>query len=430
MLNHNLLSVSLNREGVLTRRDLLRLAGFGCAGLSGLGILQRLGLSAEKLKREGRACILVFLNGAPSQLETWDPKPGHENGGPTKAVQTAIPGVQFAEYWPKMAALMKDASVIRTMHGKEAAHERGVYHLKTGRRLTGAKNFPHFGSLVADKLGDPEADIPNFVSIGRTLSSGFLGVRVAPFTVERAGQLPANVSTTVPQSRVDRRLTLLGQQDADFSRVGAASIAAEHQQLYERAARLMTANRLKAFTLNGESEETKTAYGGSSFGQGCLVARRLVEAGVPFVEVQKGGWDMHNDLWKRMPTNAREVDQGLAQLITDLKQRGLLQKTLVLCLGEFGRTPKINQRTPEVGRDHWARNFNLLIAGGGIRGGVCVGETNPDGVEIKDRPVEVDDLFATMCAVMGIDADEELITPEGRPLRIVDSGAAVKELLS
>jgi hypothetical protein len=411
MLRHNLLSVTLNREGVVTRRDLLRLGMGAFAGLSGATFLTRLGLSAEKLKREGRACILVFLNGAPSQLETWDPKPGHENSGPTKAISTAIPGVQFAEYWPQLAALMKDVSVIRTMHGKEAAHERGVYHLKTGRRLTGAKNFPHFGSLVAHKLGDPDSDIPNFVSIGRTLSSGFLGVRV-------------------PQPRIDRRLALLREQDADFSRAGAAEIATEHQQLYERAARLMTAERLKAFTLNGESDAIKSAYGSSAFGQGCLVARRLVEAGVPFVEVQRGGWDMHNDLWQRIPAAATEVDQGLAQLITDLKQRGLLSKTLVLCLGEFGRTPKINQRTPQVGRDHWARNFNLLIAGGGIKGGVCVGETNPDGVEIKDRPVEVDDLFATMCAVMGIDADEELITPEGRPLRIVDNGTAVKELLA
>lgn len=429
MLHHNLLSVTLNREGAVTRRELLRLGWGGLAGLSGTAFLTRFGLSAEKLKREGRACIMVFLNGAPSQLETWDPKPGHENSGPTKAISTALPGVQFAEYWPKLAALMKDVSVIRTLHGKEAAHERGVYHLKTGRRLTGAKNFPHFGSLVAHKLGDPESDIPNFVSIGRTLSSGFLGVRVAPFTVDRAGQLPANVTSAVPQPRIDRRLALLRDQDADFARLGAAEIATEHQQLYDRAARLMTADRLKAFTLNGESEAVKSAYGSSAFGQGCLVARRLVEAGVPFVEVQRGGWDMHNDLWQRLPAAAAEVDQGLSQLLTDLKQRGMLSKTLVICLGEFGRTPKINQRTPQVGRDHWARNFNLLIAGGGIKGGVCVGDTNPDGVEIKDRPVEVDDLFATMCAVMGIDADEELITPEGRPLRIVDNGTAVKELL-
>ncbi|MFV0443063.1 MAG: DUF1501 domain-containing protein [Planctomycetaceae bacterium] len=430
MLNNNLLSVSLNRDGLVTRRDLLRLSGLGFAGLSAASLLGRIGLSAEQLKREGRACIMVFLNGAPSQLETFDPKPGHENGGQTKAIQTAIPGVQFAEFWPKMATLMRDVSVIRTLHGKEAAHERGVYHLKTGRRLTGVKNFPHFGALVADRLGDPDSDIPNFVSIGRTLSSGFLGVRVAPFTVDKAGQLPANVTSGLQQKRLDYRLELLQQQDQDFAAAGAAGIAAEHQELYSRAAHLMTAQKLKAFTLNGESEATKAAYGSHAFGQGCLVARRLVESGVPFVEVQKGGWDMHQELWTRMPVAAGEVDQGLSQLVTDLKQRGLLEKTLVLCLGEFGRTPKINQSAPSVGRDHWARNFNLLIAGGGIKGGVCVGETNADGVEAKERPVEVDDLFATMCTTMGIDPDEELISNEGRPLRIVDKGTAVSELLA
>ena len=429
MLNNNLLSVCLNREGIITRRDLLRLSGAGFAGMSAMGILQRIGLSAEQLKREGKACIMVFLSGAPSQMETFDPKPGHENGGPTKTVQTAISGVHFAEYWPKMAKLMNEMSVIRSMHGKEAAHDRGRYHLKTGRRLTGVKNFPHFGALVADKLGDPDADVPNFVSIGRTLSAGFLGVRVAPFTVDRAGQLPANVSNSLPRQRMTRRLDLLSQQDADFAKAGATAIAAEHQELYDRAARLMTAERLKAFTLNGESDATKAAYGNHAFGQGCLVARRLVESGVPFVEVQKGGWDMHQNLWQNMPRNAGEVDQGLSQLIKDLKQRGMLDKTLVLCLGEFGRTPKINQRTPEVGRDHWARNFNLLIGGGGVRGGVCVGETNADGVEAKERPVEVDDLFATMCTTLGIDPAEELISNEGRPLRIVDNGLPVNELL-
>ncbi|MCA9052231.1 MAG: DUF1501 domain-containing protein [Planctomycetaceae bacterium] len=429
MLNNNLLSVSLNHQGLLTRRDLLRLSGAGFAGLSAMGLLQRIGLSAERLKQEGRACIMVFLNGAPSQLETFDPKPGQENGGPTKTVQTSISGVHFAEYWRKLAGMMQDLSVIRSMHGKEAAHDRGVYHLKTGRRLTGVKNFPHFGALVADKLGDPDADVPNFVSIGRTLSAGFLGVRVAPFTVDKAGQLPANVSSGLPQQRIDRRLELLHQQDSDFAKAGATAISAEHQELYDRAARLMTAQRLKAFTLNGESDAVKAAYGNHAFGQGCLVARRLVESGVPFVEVQKGGWDMHQDLWQKMPANAAEVDQGLSQLVSDLKQRGLLDKTLVICLGEFGRTPKINQRTPTVGRDHWARNFNLLIGGGGIKGGVCFGETNSDGVETKDRPVEVDDLFATMCTAMGIDPDEELISNEGRPLRIVDDGTAVKELL-
>jgi hypothetical protein len=427
---HNLLHVNLNRDGLVTRRRLLQLTGAGLAGLSGGGILHVLGLSAAEVRRQGHACIFVFLNGAPSQFETWDPKPGTDNGGPTKAISTTIPGVQFAEYWPKVARLTKDLSVIRTMAGKEAAHERGQYHLHTGRRLGGTSNFPHLGSVVAQELGDPEADIPNFVSIGNTLSSGFLGVKVAPFVIDRAGQLPANVRRLIPPGRTDRRMALLTQQDESFAAAGAASIAREHGELYRKASKLMVSKRLTAFTLDGESEQMKSSYGGHAFGQGCLVARRLVESGVPFVEVQRGGWDMHQDLWQNIPNVAGEVDQGLSALIADLKQRGMLEKTLVVALGEFGRTPKINQRTPNVGRDHWARNFNLLIAGVGIRGGRCVGKTSDDGMQITDRPVEVDDLFQTMCRCLGVDADKELITPEGRPLRIVDAGAAIEELLS
>lgn len=429
MPNNNLLHVNLNRHGLVTRRKLLQLAGAGFAGLSGAGILRQFGLHADELRREGRACIMVFLQGAPSQFETWNPKPGHANGGPTKVIDTAIPGVPFAEYWPKMAALMSDVSVIRTMAGKEAAHERGRYHLRTGRRLGGASNFPHFGSLVARDLGDPEADIPNFVSIGNTISAGFLGVQYAPFVVDRAGEMPANISGLVGAPRLDRRLALLREQDADFAGAGAETVSLEHQELYRKAARMMASERLEAFTLNGESDAVKEAYGNNAFGQGCLVARRLVESGTPFVEVQRGGWDMHASLWQNMPRAAGEVDQGLSALITDLKQRGLLERTLVLCLGEFGRTPAINQRTPDVGRDHFARNFNMLLAGAGVAGGVCVGATSDDGMEITDRPVEVDDLFQTMCHCMGIDADEELITPEGRPLRIVDAGRRIEELV-
>jgi hypothetical protein len=428
-MNNNLLHVKLNAEGRVTRRRLLQLAGAGFAGLSGAGILQQIGLHADELRREGRACILVFLQGAPSQFETWNPKPGHPNGGPTKVIDTAIPGVQFAEYWPQMARLMNEVSVIRTLAGKEAAHERGRYHLRTGRRLGGTSNFPHFGSVVARELGDPDADIPNFVSIGNTISAGFLGVQYAPFIVGRAGQMPANITGTVGTPRLDRRLAMLREQDADFAEAGAESISHEHQELYRKAARMMTSQRLRAFTLNGESEAVKNKYGDHAFGQGCLVARRLVESGTPFVEVQRGGWDMHANLWQNMPRAAGEVDQGLSALITDLQERGMLERTLVLCLGEFGRTPKINQRTPNVGRDHFARNFNMLMAGAGVAGGVCVGATSGDGMEIADRPVEVDDLFQTMCHCMGIDADEELITPAGRPLRIVDAGRRIEELV-
>lgn len=421
--------IQLNSSGLITRRSFLHLAGARVAGVGAMGVLSSLGLNAEEIKKQGKSCILVFLNGAPSQLETWDPKPGTGNGGPTKGIQTAIPGVLFAEFWPKLAASMKDLSVIRSLVGKEAAHERGTYHLRTGHRLAGTTKFPHFGSIVANKLGNLESDIPNFVSIGNTLSSGFLGVKFAPFIVNKPGALPDNVTNGAGNARMERRLALLKEQDATLATAGAEALAKEHEEIYRRAARMMTSVRLKAFDISSEGDAVKAAYGPSQFGQGCLVARRLVEVGVPFVEVQRGGWDMHESLWDRMGKTAPEVDQGVAQLIADLKQRNLYDKTLVLVMGEFGRTPKINQRNPAVGRDHWARNFNLLIGGGGIRGGVCVGKTSDDGSSVIDRPVEVDDLFQTMAKALGIDATEELITPEGRPIRIVDAGTALSELV-
>jgi uncharacterized protein (DUF1501 family) len=187
---------------------------------------------------------------------------------------------------------------------------------------------------------------------------------------------------------------------------------------------------LKAFQLEGESEAVRAEYGGSKFGQSVLVARRLIESGVPFVEVQRGGWDMHNDLYARFEPAAGEVDQALGALLADLKRRGLLDTTLVVCMGEFGRTPKLNRRSPKPGRDHWIRCFNVLLAGAGINGGRVIGSTSANGQEVADRPVSIEDLFQTICKAIGVDANKELYTPESRPVKIVDGGAPVAELFS
>lgn len=419
--------MNLNRRGDISRRQALQ---FGAAGLAGSAFLGAIHAQAAELKKQNRACILMWLSGAPSQLEMFDPKPGTKNGGPTKAISTSVAGIKIAEHWPKLAKQMREIAVIRAMVGKEAAHDRGTYHLHTGRRLGAPEKFPTFGSVVAHQLGDDGSDLPNFVSIGQTQSSGFLGVKVAPFIVNRAGQLPADVSTATPRARMDRRLALLQEQESDFAAAGASALVDEHKVLYSKATRLMRTPRLKSFTLNGESEETKAAYGSNPTGQGLLVARRLIESGVPFVEVRKGGWDMHDSVFDRIKPAAGEVDQGVSALLIDLKERGMLDKTLVICMGEFGRTPKINSRTPKPGRDHWARNFNILLAGAGIRGGQAIGATSDDGQEVIRRPVTVEDFFQTLCKAMTIDADEEFWTPSGRPLKIVDGGQPVNELFS
>ncbi|QDU17680.1 hypothetical protein CA11_55280 [Gimesia maris] len=420
-----ILHLNLNRRGGLSRRNFLQSAALGIGGSS---LLSQFRLHAEDLKKEGRSCILLWLAGAPSQMETWDPKPGTPNGGETKKIQTQSPGVEIAHYWPKIAAAMNEIAVIRAMTGKEAAHERGTYHLHTGHRMLGIEKFPHFGSVVARELGDPQSDIPNFVSIGQTLSSGFLGVQVAPFIIDRPGLLPDNVVNSTSDLRQRRRLALLSQQEAEFAKAGATELVKEQSELYQKANLMMTSPRLKAFQFDDEPAAMQEAYGKSQTGQGLLVARRLVEAGVPFVEVRSTGWDMHSSVFSSMARRAPDVDQGLSQLLLDLKQRGLLEKTLVLCMGEFGRTPKINARGPAPGRDHWVRNFNLLMAGAGIKGGQVIGKTDENGQEITEDPVQVDDLFQSMCKAMQIDADMELHTPVGRPVRLVDGGAVIKGL--
>ncbi|MFO0871644.1 MAG: DUF1501 domain-containing protein [Pirellulales bacterium] len=399
------------------------------AALIGTRLAQACSLQAAEETGRRKSCILLWLGGAPSQLEMWDPKPGTANGGSTKAISTAVPGVQIAHYWPRLAKKMSSAAIIRTVVGKEAAHERGTYHLHTGRRLTGGTPFPNLGSVVAHELGDPQSDLPNFVSVGSTLSAGYLGVRFAPFAIEKPGELPENVAALAPDPQLARRLELLAAQEADFASAGARRLVDERQALYTRAYRMMRSPRLPAFQLDSEKEATRAAYGNSRFGQGVLVARRLVEAGVPFVEVQRGGWDMHNDLVARFEPAAADVDQALAALLDDLKERGLLGSTLVICMGEFGRTPKLNSRSPKPGRDHWIRCFNVLLAGAGIRGGAVVGKTSANGQEVSDRAVSVEDLFQTFCRALEIQADKELYTPESRPVKIVDGGAPVKELL-
>lgn len=423
-LDDTCLHLRVTAEGCVSRRSVLRL---GAAALAGSGLQGQIRLHAEELKKQGRSCILVWLGGGPSQLETWDPKPGTPNGGQTKAIGTKVSGIQIAEYWPKIAQSLDRWAVIRSMTNKEGAHERATYQLHTGRRPTGSLKFPNIGSVVAEQLGRPDAELPNFVSVGNTIGSGFLGVHSQPFIVHKAGALPDNVAQSVSKEQLERRLAMVREQNAQFALAGAKSLAGEQQGLYAQATRMVLSPKLKAFQLEGESEKTREAYGRSAFGQGLLVARRLIESGVPFVEVERGGWDNHQEIFKAVPKMAGEVDQGLAALNEDLHQRGLLEKNLVICMGEFGRTPKVNARS---GRDHWPKTFSLLLSGAGIRGGRVIGKTTPDGSDVADQPVSVEDLFQTICAAIGLDASTTLEAPNGRPIKIVDGGQMITGLFS
>lgn len=436
MLSHDMQIRVAPDGGILSRRSFLTnvAAGsaLGAASLGALGWIDAVKAEAQSLKKKGMSCILLFMRGAPSQFETFDPKPGTSTGGPTKAIKTAVPGIEIAEGWEKTAAQMKDIAVLRSVFSKEGQHDRAVHLLHTAYLPSGSVKYPSVGSIVASELGDPGFDLPHFVSVGglgANFSPSYLGMQYSAFVVNNPNQMPQNVELppNVSPDRLKRRLALMDRLQKDFAESGGKARVEEQKALHESAAKMILSPRLKAFDLSQEKEAAKSRYGSSQFGQGCLLARRLVEAGVTFVEVASNGWDTHEDNFNRVKTLAGQTDPGVAALIADLRERGLLEKTLVIWMGEFGRTPTINPRT---GRDHYPRSFNVLMAGGGIKGGQVVGATSADGKSIKDDPISVPDLFCSIYKALQLDPRKENHSAEGRPIKLVDGGAPIKPLFA
>lgn len=430
MSEHSLMHVRMSGDGVFSRRTFVRTLGVGAVAAASIGWKDAVTLHAEELRKQGMACIQLFMNGGPSQFETWDPKPGHANGGPTKAINTAVNGIQIAENWTNVGQQMKDIAVIRSMTNKEGAHPRAVYQLHTGYLPSGAIKYPTFGSIVAKEIGDHDFELPNFVSVaGRgftnTAGSGFLGTKYAPFAVTDPNRMPGNTDTGVAGERFQRRLGLMKDLEEDFAASGAQKAVADHQAIYRGAASLVTSPKLKAFDLSQEKDAIRDRYGRTTFGQGCLLARRLVETGVTFVEVELGSWDTHQDNFERTKSLSAQSDKGFAALVADLKERGMLERTLVIWMGEFGRTPRVN---PQNGRDHYPRVFSAALAGGGVKGGQVIGASSADGTDVKSRPVTVPDLFCSLCQSLKINPRKENIGPLDRPIKIVDGGTSVKEL--
>ncbi len=404
----------------------------GISSFLGLIAMQHFGSSSfaqlEDVIPRAKHCIVLFMSGGASQLDTFDPKPGTKNGGPFAAIPTSAKGIQVSEHLPNVAEQAHHLSVIRSMVSREGNHERARYLLHTGYAPGGAVRHPTLGSITSHYLEDEFLDLPSCVNINSpTYSGGFLGAAHDPFVVKNPMMPVEDISypAQMDTNRFRERLKMLRAIEKDFiaKRTGRSTEA--HEAIYKKADELINSPKIDAFNLDDEPIATREAYGMNRFGQGCLMARRLVEAGVKFVEVSLDGWDTHQNNFERTEELLDRVDPAFAMLLKDLSERDLLDETMVLWLGEFGRTPRINEND---GRDHHTNGWSAVVAGGGVRGGQVVGSTNEDGTDVVSGAVGVPDLFASLCFALGIDGDEENYSRSGRPIRVVNDGTVIEEL--
>jgi len=445
------------------RRDILRMTGAGVLGTSMSGWLERLAAQTAESRERRRSCILLWMNGGPSQIDTFDPKPGHANGGPVRAIDTNVNGIRISEYLPRLARTMDKLALVRSMNTREGDHSRGTFLMRTGYLPQGPIQYPPLGSLISKELVNDECPLPNFVSIApyrlfspQSFAPGFLGPRYAPLIVGdniNPGAMRAGMATDyeqylrvqdmqaaegVSRAHFDGRVGLLQDLERDFTGNHPGAAPASHAMAYDRAARLIRTEARTAFSLDDEPARLRDAYGRNLFGQGCLLARRLVERGVPFVEVTLGpipgnpaGWDTHGQNFNNVRSLCEVLDPAWSSLMDDLSDRGLLDTTTVVWMGEFGRTPRINGGQ---GRDHFPNAWSTVIGGGGIRGGQVFGRTSADGMTIDtghQRAVAVPDFLATVCRALGIDPRNTNMSNVARPIPITDHGATpIRELLA
>ena len=409
----------------MNRRDLMKLSAAGVLGFSASNWLNILAARAAETRQQTKNCILLWMAGGPSHKDTFDLRPGTENGGSFRQIQTAVPGIQISEHFPQFARLTNHAAIIRSMSTPEGAHARASYNMHTGyREGQGGIVYPSMGAIVSKELGNESQPLPNFVSVGqRSYGSGFLGARHQPLVVNDPARGVENLRTGISEGQFSSRVGLLEELEQGFHSNHNAHAAQAHRTTTQRAVTLMRDSGAAAFDLSREPAASRTPYGTSKFGEGCLMARRLVEAGVKFVEVTLGGWDTHQNNWARVRTLSEQVDAGMSALIRDLRDRNLLDNTLVIWMGEFGRTPRINQRGAQPGRDHYPRAWSSVMVGGGIRGGQVIGRTDAEAATVVDRPVNTFDFMSTVCRALGIDFNKQNHAPNGRPIRIVDRPA-------
>ena len=403
------------------------------ASTLGLALSPRMkAIAAEGDSRKtAKACILVFLEGGPSHIDTFDPKPGAKTNGPFTAIDTSVAGVQFSEHFPRLAAQMEHLAVIRSLTSKEGDHERANTLLHTGYSPTQVLEYPNLGAVVAKEQGTADETAPPFVSFGGTSGAGYLGAEFSPHIVGDVAN-PAqhlNLPEGITEERLAARLKALEQFNARATGRLDRDRAAAYSRLTDRANKFRQSQALQPFKDEEVEEDLFVKYGrdvaGGTVARQFLLARRMIEQGVKFVEIRVTGWDTHADNFNQVQLLAAQLDPALAALIADLSDRGLLETTLVACLGEFGRTPQINGAQ---GRDHWSEAFSAVLAGGGVKGGQAIGSSDHEGAQVKNRPVTVPDLHASLFHAFGIDPAKQYRTPDNRPIKLTNGGHIVEEL--
>lgn len=419
---------------VFPRRSFLRLATGGLVALSSSSWLSALADNAAATGRRYKSCILLWMGGGPSHIDTFDPKPDApaEIRGVFNPIATSVTGIQVSELFPRFAQQMQHAAIIRGMSTNANAHQSGRYLMHTGyaesEPKVDGKAYPDLGAVVAKELGDPQATAPNYVYLSPErgnnpdpLGAGFLGAEYRPLVVQEPSRGVENLTSALEGEQFRNRVGLLQHMEERFYDSRRAEPIEAHRTNLRRAVGLMQSEVARAFDLSREPAASAAAYGSSRFGQQCLMARPLVEVGIPFVEVFLNGWDHHSILSTSLRRKCPETDTGMSALVADLRTRGLLDSTLVIWMGEFGRTPQINRGGD--GRDHYCQAWSTVLIGGGIRGGQVIGRTDQQGATVVERPVSASDFFATVLRILAIDPNKEHRASGGRPIRIVKAGA-------
>jgi len=416
--------------GMNRRHFMSHLAGAAALAAPATAFTNSILAQATDMRKRHKAAILLWMGGGPSTIDMWDLKPGAPTGGPFRPIPTTADGVQICEHLPLMAKQMHQMAIVRSMSTREADHMRGRYYMHTGYVPNPNVEHPSYGSVIAHELIDqvPHLEIPPFVSVGGgSVGPGFLGMTWAPFVVDSNGNV-RNLDMGIDSSRLSQRLEMLATIEKKFIGEGRGGAADDHMKVLEKTVKLMTSDQMKAFKVMQEPAEVREKYGNTGFGRGCLMARRLVEMGVPFVEVDLGGWDNHSGIFTTLADRKLpEVDQAMSALIADLADRGMLDDTVVMWMGEFARTPNINGGG---GRDHWARSWSVVVGGGGFKRGVVVGETSSDGREVVGEAYTSEDLMASVLKALGIKLETTFTAKNGRPMKIANSGKVIKELFA